>query len=420
MKADKKFTLKGTSIALAATLTLATFVGPVQVNAATTSMESTTVLEKNYTVDTNNILLSSNSVFSMDYSDGIEHITLASKDLETADAASEEETEEKADEAKDDAKAQESQEEAAKEDEFTGKAMANVDDFVNIRQEATTESKILGKLRRGDLASVVEKGEVWTKISSGSVEGYVSNEFLVFDADAKALAGTICDRVATVNENAIRLRYEPDLNSKVYDLTGAGNKYKVLNEDAGNGFMEISYNDKSAFIAKEFVSVSWNTSQAISIEEELAAIAAEKAAKEAAAAAAAAAVAASSGQSASVQASNPATAASVSDTTLLAALIYCEAGGESYDAMLAVGAVVMNRVYSSAYPNSIREVIYQRGQFGPTVNGALNKALSNGYSSTAAQAANAALAGQDNTNGAMYFGPAGSTSGVVYGSQVFH
>jgi len=67
---------------------------------------------------------------------------------------------------------------------------------------------------------------------------------------------------------------------------------------------------------------------------------------------------------------------SKSDLRLLSALIYCEAGGESYNGKLAVGIVVMNRVRASAFPDSVKSVIYQKYQFGPVRNGALNKALS--------------------------------------------
>ena len=74
------------------------------------------------------------------------------------------------------------------------------------------------------------------------------------------------------------------------------------------------------------------------------------------------------------------------DVTLLGALIYCEAGNQSYEGMVAVGAVVMNRVYSSSFPNSISEVIYQSGQFTPAYSGALSSALASGVPSTCYQA----------------------------------
>ena len=66
---------------------------------------------------------------------------------------------------------------------------------------------------------------------------------------------------------------------------------------------------------------------------------------------------------------------SKADLRLLSALIYCEAGGEAYNGKLAVGIVVMNRVRVSAFPDSVKSVIYQRYQFGPATNGSLNRAL---------------------------------------------
>jgi spore germination cell wall hydrolase CwlJ-like protein len=60
---------------------------------------------------------------------------------------------------------------------------------------------------------------------------------------------------------------------------------------------------------------------------------------------------------------------------LLSALIYCEANAEIYKGKLAVGIVVMNRVKSNLYPDTIKNVIYQRYQFSPVSNGSLKKAL---------------------------------------------
>lgn len=64
-----------------------------------------------------------------------------------------------------------------------------------------------------------------------------------------------------------------------------------------------------------------------------------------------------------------------SELRYMTTIIYCEARGESYAGKKAVGIVVMNRVKSKLFPNSIKSVIYQRGQFSPVRNGALNSAL---------------------------------------------
>lgn len=92
-----------------------------------------------------------------------------------------------------------------------------------------------------------------------------------------------------------------------------------------------------------------------------------------------------------------------SDVNLLARLITAEAGGESYDAMLSVGAVVVNRVQSPKFPNNISGVINEKSnkyyQFTPVMNGMINKAPTN----LAIKAAYEALKGSDPTNGALYF-----------------
>lgn len=89
---------------------------------------------------------------------------------------------------------------------------------------------------------------------------------------------------------------------------------------------------------------------------------------------------------------------------LMASIIYCEAGNQPYEGQVAVGAVIMNRVKSGSYPNSIEEVIYQSGQFGPATTGWLNRVRSSkGYSQTALQAAVDALNGSNPIGSCLYF-----------------
>ena len=107
------------------------------------------------------------------------------------------------------------------------------------------------------------------------------------------------------------------------------------------------------------------------------------------------------------------------DVTLLGALIYCEAGNQSYEGMVAVGAVVMNRVYSPSFPNTIYDVIYQSGQFTPAYSGALSSALANGVPSVCYTAAAAAISGENPVGGALYFNT-GSGKGFKIGDHQFY
>ena len=88
-------------------------------------------------------------------------------------------------------------------------------------------------------------------------------------------------------------------------------------------------------------------------------------------------------------------------TELLARLINGEARGETYQGQVAVGAVVLNRVKSSKFPNTIPAVIYQKGQFSCVTDGQFNKPIDK--NSTVYKAAKEALSGVDPTNGALFF-----------------
>ena len=110
------------------------------------------------------------------------------------------------------------------------------------------------------------------------------------------------------------------------------------------------------------------------------------------------------------------------DRYLLANLIYCEAGGEPYAGQLAVGAVVINRVLSSVYPNTMTGVIYQKYQFSPVGSGRLAIALSqNKATASCYKAADEAMAGQTNVGNCVYFRtPIPGLTGIQIGGHIFY
>jgi len=111
--------------------------------------------------------------------------------------------------------------------------------------------------------------------------------------------------------------------------------------------------------------------------------------------------------------------ASASEQALLAAIIFCEAGNQPYDGQVAVGAVIVNRMKSGAYPNSMADVIYQPGQFGPAMSGWLDSVLaSGGYTDTAMQAAVDALNGSNPIGDCLSFG--NGNYGIQIGDHFFH
>lgn len=111
-------------------------------------------------------------------------------------------------------------------------------------------------------------------------------------------------------------------------------------------------------------------------------------------------------------------AAAQAEKELLASLIFCEAGNQPYEGQVAVGAVVMNRVKSGSYPDTISDVIYQSGQFTPAMTGWLDSVLaSGGYTDSAMQAAEDALAGSNPVGDCLYFSTGGG--GYQIGDHYF-
>ena len=116
----------------------------------------------------------------------------------------------------------------------------------------------------------------------------------------------------------------------------------------------------------------------------------------------------------------PFTGGDENDISMLAALIECEAGGEIYEGKLAVGSVVINRVRSSYFPNTLVEVIYQSGQFSPVASGRYATVLSRGASQECVRAATEVLAGNITLNCLYFRRNTGVIQGTVIGNHVFY
>lgn len=296
---------------------------------------------------------------------------------------------------------------------WQNRLMADVQEFLYVRASGDENSEIVGKLYRGAVADIVERGDVWTHIVSGNVDGYVMNSYCLFGTDAMNYAAANFDMEADIQANGLRIRRDASTDGSVIAAVSTGTTLTVDTEAAAvDGWVAVSYGGETGYVSAEYVTTEMALGEAITIEEEQAAIARAEEEK--------AAAAASQVQSqGTVQ--NQSVAASVDDVTLLAALIQCEAGNEPYEGQLAVGAVVMNRVRSGRYPGSIYEVIYQAGQFPPAGKGYVANKISNGVKSSCLQAAQEAINGMDNTGGAMSFRRASSGHpGVVIGNHVFY
>ena len=200
---------------------------------------------------------------------------------------------------------------------------------------------------------------------------------------------------------------EPSEQEETLDETqsaeGAGTDWGVSQEviDVQSGMIE---NVKIAAVEAK-IAYEAKLEEERRAAEEAERIAREKAEAEAAEAAAAAEAEAEAAQQA--------------EKELLASLIFCEAGNQPYEGQVAVGAVVMNRINSSSYPDTMEEVIYQSGQFSPAMSGWLDRVRANqGYTEAAMQAAEDALAGSNPIGDCLYFSVGGY--GTRIGDHLFH
>ncbi len=278
--------------------------------------------------------------------------------------------------------------------------MANVQNALNVRSEANEEASKVGKLYKDCGGIILERRDGWTKLQSGNIVGWASDEYLLFGEDALALANDVGRMMATINTETLRVRTGPGADTGVLGLLPKGDIVEVLSKDE-DGWVCIDYEGEDGYVSEEYVVLDFQIDSGETMEEIKIREAAEAEAKR--------------------HVNYGAYTTDADTTLLLAALIQCEAGGESYEGQVAVGAVVMNRVRSGAYPNSIHGVIYASGQFTPALNGKVNALYESGnIKSSCIQAAEEALAGVSNVGDVTHFRRNNGREGIVIGNHVFY
>lgn len=287
--------------------------------------------------------------------------------------------------------------------------MAKVNQYVNIRKEPNQDSEKVGVLYKDCGGDILLRQDSWTKIQSGDVTGWVSDDYLYFGEEAQKEAKEVGILTAYSETETLRVRKEASLDSGVLGLLAMGEAVEAIEEDGD--WVSINYEGETGYVAAEYVKVEFDLDTAESVEAIQAREAAEKEAARAQAAAE---------REATRKQQKEAVLTSASELNILAALVQCEAGGESYEGQLAVASVVMNRVRCEAYPNTITDVIYASGQFSPANSTKMsNLALSGNIKASCLQAAQEAINGNCNIGDALHFRRAGNKDGIIIGNHVF-
>ena len=170
------------------------------------------------------------------------------------------------------------------EEGFKNLVIAKVNDYVNVRDKASEEGEIVGKLYNKSVGSFIEEEDGWYKISSGSVEGYVKGEFCVTGDDAGDYAKEVGTRIATVTTTTLKVREKPGLEETVLGLVPIEDELIVTEEL--DGWVKVNIEEGDGYVSMDYVTLSTEFVKAESVEEEKARLAKEeearKAAKEAA------------------------------------------------------------------------------------------------------------------------------------------
>jgi len=162
--------------------------------------------------------------------------------------------------------------EGEKENPYENMAIAQVEESLNIRKKASKDSEILGKLPNNGAATVLDKKGEWYKIESGSVTGYVHEDYVIVgDEEACKKASK---KIGTITTDTLRLRKEANTESGVYTLLSKGNKVTVKKETK-NGWLKVKYGTYTGYVSGEYVKVKTVYTYAESKEEEEARLAAE-------------------------------------------------------------------------------------------------------------------------------------------------
>ena len=277
--------------------------------------------------------------------------------------------------------------------------MVNVQVAMNVRAEASEESDKVGLLYKDCGGRILERKDGWTRLKSGDLIGWASDEYLLFGEDAEAMADDVGNLIVTIETEILRVRDEPSTDAEVVGLLTGDDELEII-EFVDDDWISVDYEDETRYVSAEFVDVDFHIDEG----ETLAAI--KKREEEE--------------RQAKLTANQGAVVVGGDDLRLLAALIQCEAGSETYNGKLAVGAVVMNRVRSGAYPNTISGVIFASGQFTPALNGKVARVYTNGnILDSCYEAAQAAINGETNVGDATHFRRAGNHDGLLIDHQVF-
>lgn len=165
----------------------------------------------------------------------------------------------------------------ATESKYANKAVADIysTTTLNIRKKGSINAKIVGKMKKGNIATVLKKGSEWSKVRSGNVTGYVKNQYLVFGDEIENFAKQNVKKVVKVQTETLRVRKKASTNSKIVTLVSEDDKLKVKKQT--DDWAKVKVDGQTGYVSKDYAKVTYSFGKAKSMKQ----IQAEQEAKEA-------------------------------------------------------------------------------------------------------------------------------------------
>ena len=116
--------------------------------------------------------------------------------------------------------------------ELENKVLTTVDTYQNVRQEPSEDAEVVGRLYEGSAGEILENGDGWTKISSGGVEGWVHNDYVVSGEEAQDFAEESLEQVAVVTDEGVRVRAGASIDSTWIGVVNADEVYEIVPEES--------------------------------------------------------------------------------------------------------------------------------------------------------------------------------------------
>ena len=155
--------------------------------------------------------------------------------------------------------------------EYVNFAIADVTDYVNVRQQPNTDSEILGKIYDNAVAQIMatvgEGDDMWFQIISGNVEGYIKAEYFIYGEEAAAVMDQYVSKYIVVNADRLNVREGQTTESRRIGYVNAGEELKLI-EDCGE-WLHVQYTDEiKGYVAAQYVTIYEEYTYAKTAEDE--------------------------------------------------------------------------------------------------------------------------------------------------------